>query len=461
VTEASAQIIAQNAKILSRRWTKLRHHSEQQRLLNSTARFRTVPAGRRSGKTEIAKRVIVKSALRGTTFDDPRFFCAAPTRDQAKRIYWNDLKALVPAEAQSKRPSETELTIYIRNGAEISVVGMDKPQRIEGSPWDGGILDEFGNMKEEAWAQNVRPALSDRLGWCWLIGVPEGRNHYYERDKEAQADSTGEWDSFHWKSADILPASEIASAKRDLDELTYLQEYEASFINFSGRAYYSFEDRLHSKYFLPYDKRAPLIFCLDFNVAPGVAVIAQEMQRADPETGALSMLIGDTMTGCIGEIYVERNSNTQIVCNKFIADFGKHEGPIHVYGDATGGAKGTAKLLGTDWEIVRNILYAHFKPERTWFYVPKANPPERSRVNSMNSRLRSMAGVVRLMVDPQKCPKLIRDLDGVQLIEGGSGEIDKKKDEKLTHLTDGLGYYVARMFPVRKVEAGVQEVGGL
>lgn len=31
----------------------------------------------------------------------------------------------------------------------------------------------------------------------------------------------------------------------------------------------------------------------------------------------------------------------------------------------------------------------------------------------------------------------------------GAGEIDKKRDPELTHLTDGIGYYVARRFPVR------------
>ena len=60
------------------------------------------------------------------------------------------------------------------------MVGLDKPERIEGQPWDGGVLDEYANMKAHAWGANVRPALSDRLGWCDLIGVPEGRNHYYD-----------------------------------------------------------------------------------------------------------------------------------------------------------------------------------------------------------------------------------------------------------------------------------------
>jgi hypothetical protein len=36
---------------LTARWTPLKPHPEQLRLINSTARFKVVPAGRRSGKT--------------------------------------------------------------------------------------------------------------------------------------------------------------------------------------------------------------------------------------------------------------------------------------------------------------------------------------------------------------------------------------------------------------------------
>lgn len=158
---------------LTPRWTELRPHPEQIRLVNSRARFKTVPAGRRSGKTELAKRHLVRSAFIPTGFFPSRFFAAAPTRDQAKRIWWDDLKAMVPLDMRSRAPSESELTIFTNMGSEIVVVGMDKPERIEGSPWDGGVLDEYGNMKEKAWGENVRPALSDRKGWCWFIGVPE------------------------------------------------------------------------------------------------------------------------------------------------------------------------------------------------------------------------------------------------------------------------------------------------
>ena len=190
----------------------------------SAARFRVVPAGRRSGKTESAKRKLVIESLGAKGWADPRFFAAAPTRDQAKAIYWSDLKAMIPP-ALKVETRESDLVIRMVNGAEIWVIGMDKPERIEGRPWNGGILDEFANMKAGAWGENVRPALSDRKGWCWLIGVPEGRNHYYDLWHYARGATDPEWDGFTWKSADILDPGEVEAARRQLDPLVVGDEH--------------------------------------------------------------------------------------------------------------------------------------------------------------------------------------------------------------------------------------------
>jgi len=414
----------------------MRPHATQMAYRRSSARFNVVPAGRRSGKTELAKRKLIRAALRGSDFDRPRFFAAAPTRDQAKRIYWTDLKALMPRE-HIVDISETELRISVVTGAELWVVGLDKPERIEGSPWDGGVLDEYGNMKAKAWPENVRPALADRSGWCDMIGVPEGRNHYFDLWQQAKTSTDG-WAAFHWKSADILPPEEVEAARKDLDELTFQQEYEGSFVSFEGRAYYPFAEVDHyAKLSHKYDKRQPLAFCFDFNVAPGVAAIAQEMQLPSGHSG----------TAVIGEVYIPRNSNTPAVCRKLLQDWGHHEGQVVCYGDASGGASGSAKVAGSDWDIVKKEL-APLR-DRMTFRVPKANPRERARVNAMNTRLKASDGTVRLQVDPHAAPHVVRDLEGVTLLAGGAGEIDKRADASLSHISDAVGYYVATEFPIQ------------
>lgn len=435
--------------------SEFKYHEKQTALWDSKARFRVVPAGRRSGKTAVAKRFLVFKSMNAhidlLQYEPPyNFFAAAPVRDQAKRIYWTDLKKLVPASFVSC-VSESELTIKLLNHASITVVGMDKPERIEGTPWDGGILDEYANMKAHAWGANVRPALSDRRGWCWLIGVPEGRNHYYETYQRALADETGEWAGFTWKSVDILPPEEVEAAKRDLDELTFQQEYEASFINFEGRAYYPFTFETHTvKLRHLYDPRQPLIFCFDFNVAPGVAAVCQE----------LPLPSGCTGTAVIGEVYIPRNSNTPAVCRKLVTDWGTHQGRVVCCGDATGGSRGSAKVQGSDWDLIRAEFKASPFADRFSYRVPSANPAERSRINAVNSRLKNQSGEIKLMVDPAHAPHVAKDLDGVALLKGGSGELDKKGDPDLTHISDALGYYIVFEFPTTKRTFSAQRPTG-
>lgn len=435
----------------------LRWHPVQDRLMYSTARFKVVPAGRRSGKTENAKRNLIKEMMLAQGWDDPRFFAAAPTREQAKAIYWSDLKKMIPRPLITDI-RETNLMIRLVNGAEVYVIGMDKPERIEGQPWNGGVLDEFANMKPGAWGENVRPALSDRKGWCWLIGVPEGRNHYYDLWKYAISGIDPEWEGFTWCSVDILDPAEVEAARRQLDPLVFQQEYEASFVNFEGRAYYPFTDAEHTKP-LAYDPRKPLIFCFDFNVDPGVCAICQEQtlpgQYLRDSNGLMMLDQPISGTGVIGEVHIERNSNTPAVCRKLIADWGEHRGAVRCYGDATGGSRGTAKVMGSDWDLIKAELKAHFK-DRLTIRVKESNPAERARLNAMNSRLKNGAGEIRMMVDPAKAPHVVKDLEGVRLLKGGSGEIDKKHDKRLTHISDGLGYYIEYEFPIVKRTATVK-----
>lgn len=346
----------------------------------------------------------------------------------------------MPTKVLADRPSETELKIQIFNArggiSEIFVVGLDRPERIEGRGWDFGVIDEIANTKQGSWGENIRPALADRGGGAWLIGVPEGRGFYHDLYLRARADDTGEWAAFHWVSADILPPAEIAAARRDLDELTYQQEYEGSFVSFHGRAYPAFSDKTHCAP-LAYDATDELALCFDFNTSPGVAAVCQEQVLPNGLRG----------TGVIGEVWIPQNSTTLRVCDRLIADWGHHRGRVVCYGDATGGAGGSAKVAGSDWDLIRGKLRPVFGA-RLSFRVPAANPKERARVNAVNSRLLSMSGEIRLMVDPRRAPHVVTDFEGVRVIEGGAGEIDKKSDPMLTHLVDALGYMVHERFPV-------------
>jgi hypothetical protein len=68
----------------------------------------------------------------------------------------------------------------------------------------------------------------------------------------------------------------------------------------------------------------------------------------------------------------------------------------------------------------------------------------------VNSRLLSLSGQIRMMVDPSKAPHVVKDFEGTSLLEGGSGQIDKKKDSLLSHSSDAIGYRTWRRHPIKK-----------
>ncbi len=268
-------------QLLTPRWYPLHPHAGQQAYFESQKRFNIAHSGRRSGKTEIAKR---RQVLRALRFDKPqgRFVFAAPTHRQAVKIFWQDLVDMIPQWALfngKKSISLSYRTIKLWNGAVLEVCGMDVPARIEGPPLDSFVGDEFGNMKPQIWELNVRPALSTigRPGSAILLGVPEGRNHYFQLVEDMRDDP--EWDIFSWHTDSINP-SEAEKAKQSIASLAYEQEYGGGFVSFEGKCYYAFDSELNvapDGERILYDPNYPLDFSWDFNRTPGNCSISQEL----------------------------------------------------------------------------------------------------------------------------------------------------------------------------------------
>jgi hypothetical protein len=438
------------------RWYPLRPHAEQQRLWTSPARFRVAPCGRRSGKSELLKRFAIKVAMTAHNVPDYRVLLGGPTWQQARRVFWRDIQALCPTWAlrgQDRRRaiSQGEMTVDFINGAQLVVTGLDQPQRAEGAPLDFVGIDESADVKESAWLENIRPGLSERGGRAWLVGTPEGRNWFWQLAQRAQEEQIHHpelWSHHTWPSSDILPPEEIAIARAELDIRTFSQEYEASFLDVTGRVYYGFQRDVHAVERLPYDPKSPLLIGFDFNVAPGVAIICQERlyEGTNPKVDRDSLV-----AAVIGEVWIPSDSNTGRVCGEIIRRFRSHNAPVEIYGDASGGARGTSQVDGSDLDLIRQHLSPVFdnrlvpQGERLQWFVPRANPSVRARINAVNSRLESASGEVRLLVDPS-CKHLIQDLEAVSWAAGR--DLDKKSSPMLTHISDALGYLVCERWPL-------------
>jgi len=433
-----------SAAKLPDRWTALEPHAKQRAFYESRARFNVVEAGRRSGKTEACKRRVVRHAIRHG-FNGYRCLLGAPTQAQAEAIWFDDIHALAKHHEPTLKLSKGE--IWIDNGAHFKIAGLDEARRFEGVPVDRAAVDEIADCNQDVWDKTLRPLLDTkgRLGSIDFIGVPRPSRLLRKLSDLAQSGDP-DWAYFHWTSEELLTPEAIAAAKRDMDPLLYEQEYRASRVAFAGRVYRDFT-RLpggNVRDDLPYLPKSALHLCFDFNVRPGVCAVIQEHE-----------LGGHLVHYVVGEVMIPVNSDTPAVCRKVIADYGKHEGAVYAYGDATGGNKGTAKVAGSDWDLIERILGGHFAG-RFYLRVPKANGPERSRVNSLNARILSADGVRRLFVAPSS-KAVIRDFDEVQVLAGSDGQIDKKRDPEISHISDAIGYFAVWHFPMGSEAIAVQE----
>ena len=397
---------------------------------NDHLRYTVCHAGRRGGKTEIALDKTIRRGLQAKEFR--RFFLGGPTYGHARRLFWDRMKRkLKDLGVGWLDKSESNLMLTLPTGNEIHVVGFDKAERFDGTKWHGGVADEFADMKDDVWREHIRPAMTDTQGWVDFTGVPAGRNHFYEMDRDyGLNEEYPYWGSYTWTTEDVLPLylgeeaakEEIWQAKNDMDEATFNQEYGGEFISFSGRAYYNFMlDRNVRD--CPYDKDIILDLCFDFNFEPGVCGMVQEW---------------GSKTRVVDEIFIKLNSNTEKVCDIIIDRYKNHNSHVRCFGDASGRNPGSAQLRGSDWEIIEQKLNPVFK-DRLEICVPKANPPIISRVNSLNSRFYSVNKHISYYVDT-KCTKSIQDFEGVASDEAGGIRKDKTKDKYLTHLSDGYGY---------------------
>ena len=405
----------------------------QREIVSSNARWRVAACGRRFGKSFVGVREMARFASK----PKQKVWYVSPTYRQSKQIIWQPLKERLLQVRWAEKFNEQDLTVFLKNGSTISLRGADNPDSLRGVGLNFLVIDEAADVREESWTQVLRPTLSDTGGHALFLGTPKGRNWFHSAWLRGQnkEDNWASW-QFTTLQGGNVPVEEIEAAKQDLDEITYRAEYEADFTSFLGRCYEPFNYTIHCAH-LEYNDTADLIIGLDFNQSPGCAVFCQEQELPNGEIG----------TAVIGEVWIPYGSTTPAVCRRIIQDWGNHKGKVRLYADATGAGGGSAKVAGSDIDLVKNVLQPHYRGQIE-FRIPAANPRERVRVNAVNSRLLSASGIVRMMVDPVKAPHVVRDLEGVQLLEGGTGEINKKINPELTHISDALGYYISKEFPI-------------
>ena len=386
----------------------------QSEIFLSSARFKSVVAGRRFGKTYLSTIELIKAA---TTGKNKNCWYIAPTYGAAKEIAWDMLIQNIPEEYIVKT-NETGLTIKLINGSVISLKGAERSAVLRGRSLNHCILDEFSEMRPEVWHEVIRPSLSDREGSALFIGTPKGRNHFYDLWAKG-VDGADNWQSFQYTTLQggNVSASEIEQARSDLDERTFKQEYEAAFITYAGLIYYNFE---RASSVVKYkDDGGVLHIGMDFNTDPMSAVVAIRK--------------GNTLI-CIDEIVIY-GSNTDEMAKEIHQRYPNRQ--IIIYPDPAARQRKTSAAGRTDLSILQNSGFMT--------KARSSHPAIRDRINAVNSRLKSGNGERHLFFT-DKCKQVIKSLERQTYKEGTS---QPNKDDGYDHMNDALGYLVEYLFPVR------------
>lgn len=236
---------AEQTRKLRSKWDA---HPGQEEIRESEARFRIVACGRRWGKTKLASHEIFEYAY---SHPDTQCWWVAPTYRIADTGF-DEVKSLIPPVvlANEKRSKPKKLTLA--NGSSIEFRSTSKEDGLVGEGVHFLVVDEAAMVPERSWKKELRPTLSDTLGKMLAISTPKGRNWFHDYYQRGQSEDPDHADIESWKAPTYdnphIKDSEVKSAKAELPERIFEQEYLAVFVDDAGGVFRDVKGRVVADY---------------------------------------------------------------------------------------------------------------------------------------------------------------------------------------------------------------------
>ena len=215
-------------------------HLGQETVMRNNARFKVVACGRRWGKTELGKSIILESAVE----KHQRAWWLAPTLLMASQV-WRDLKRALIGLPNLKI-NESERRLDLPGGGMIAVRSAFHPDRLRGDGLDLVVLDEAAWMEARVWGEIVRPMLAQSRGRAVFLSTPLGRNWFWDLYRIGLDPEVHEWQSFHFSTAENIEIDldELRAIRRQTAQSIWQTEYLAKFSNDAGQVFRGLADAL-------------------------------------------------------------------------------------------------------------------------------------------------------------------------------------------------------------------------
>lgn len=302
-------------------------HTAQLEIMESEARMKICPCGRRMGKSNFGGHEFIPEAIRAKTVANTlaargqrlEFWIVGPEyADSEKefRVFYDKAKKLGmefdrPGTYYSVQTGDMVVSLW--DGAFILQAKSEaRPTSLVGEALSGVIMAEAAKMKEITWTQLIRPTLADFGGWALFTSTPEGKNWFYRMYLDAIKVNNPGWAGFRmpsWrnphvfrqptldsdvkrlmhlmnehpeftafeiiKSQNLVIDPEIAQMANDLTIPMFQQEVAAEFTDFVGKVFKEFDEETHSR-LLPYNEGWETIGAVDYGYRnPNVWLLIQ------------------------------------------------------------------------------------------------------------------------------------------------------------------------------------------
>lgn len=402
-------------------------YPQQQRFLDSEAKYRCFVAGIGSGKTRVGVMDVIRQPPK------TRGMIVAPTYQMLRDATLDSFFEIGGGElVDSFNQSTGEM--LLKNGTEVLWRSAENFEALRGPNLGWVYIDEAALIKEMAYDILIG-RLREAPGRLWVTTTPKGYDWIHRLWVKENAENPDYYlVRASTRDNTFLPPGYVDSLEAKYAGGFALQEIDGEFCEWGKNPAYEFLRGRNAVRGLRLEYRPDLPLCLmcDFNylIKPwGVGQIINGHPRI------------------IGEVVV-RGGTTKDAVEEFRNQFPAHGGELQIYGDASGKNK-SGQTARTDYQLIVEALRGYQAPVR--LMIPGANPRVRDRVNNTNRILRGEDGVGPLKLDEEYCQFLIDDFLNSQWDKSGR-DLKKVTDPEdpaaeWTHGTDAAGYWLWRLFP--------------
>jgi len=384
-------------------------------LEDTTSRILGLVAGFGSGKTHaLCNKVILLALANPCT----AALVAEPTYPMVRDVFCRSFDDVLDGwgiEWTFRSSPQPEYELFL-DGGPVTVLcrSLENWQRIRGQNLSFCLADEIDAMPVEV-AQKASEMMLARMrsgsvNQLAVTTTPEGFRWAYRTFVEQAAEDRTLMRA-RTRDNPYLPADYVGSLERNYPPQLVKAYLEGEFVNLAtGTVYDRFDREKHLEDVMDLPGE-PLRVGIDFNVGNMNAVVAI---RSGDGLIVIDEVVKEHDTDSLGKELLRRYPRRR----------------IFVYPDASGSARST-NATRTDIQILESYGMSN--------QSPKANPPVRDRIASVQALLENGRGEVRLKISPN-CKKLIECLELQSYTDKGEPD----KESGYDHLNDALGYLIWR-----------------